>query len=88
MAEVREVAAGHGVKEHLASDRQLEDDLLGNVAADLWACKYGIGLVQDRVGRGLTYNAADRSNGVTPWFKAAPGGRLSSEPKIDEPVPE
>jgi hypothetical protein len=42
---------------HLASDRQLEDDLLGNVAAYLWACKYGIGLVEDRVERGLNYNA-------------------------------
>ncbi len=57
VAEVRKASADHGMKVHLASDRQLEDDLLGNVAAYLWACKYGIGLVEDRVGRGLNYNA-------------------------------
>ena len=57
VAEIRAAAKQHGMTVHLASDRQLEDDLLGNVAAYLWACKYGIGLVEDRVDRGLNYNA-------------------------------
>jgi hypothetical protein len=57
VTEVRAAAKQHGMTVHLASDRQLEDDLLGNVAAYLWASKYGIGLVEDRVNRGLNYNA-------------------------------
>lgn len=57
VTEIRAAASQHGMTVHLASDRQLEDDLLGNVAAYLWACKYGIGLVEDRVDRGLNYNA-------------------------------
>jgi hypothetical protein len=31
---------------HLASDRQLDDDLLGNVAAYMWACQFGIGILE------------------------------------------
>jgi hypothetical protein len=57
VAEIKATAMQHGMAVHLASDRQLEDDLLANVAAYLWACKYGIGLVENRVDRGLNYNA-------------------------------
>jgi hypothetical protein len=46
----------HGLTLHLASERQLDDDLLGNVAAHMWACQFGIGILEDRVGRGLNYN--------------------------------
>jgi hypothetical protein len=46
----------HGLTLHVASDRQLDDDLLGNVAAHMWACQYAIGILEDRVGRGLNYN--------------------------------
>ena len=30
--------------------------ILGNVGAHIWACRYGIGILEDRVGRGLNYN--------------------------------
>jgi hypothetical protein len=40
----------------LASDRSLDDDLLGNVAAHMWACQYGIGLFENRANRDLNYN--------------------------------
>jgi hypothetical protein len=53
---IREVLNQHGLELHLASDRQIVDDLLGNVAAHIWASKYGIGLLEDRVRRGLNYN--------------------------------
>jgi hypothetical protein len=46
----------HGLTLHLASDRSADDDLFGNVAAHMWACKYGIGLFEDRAGEGLNYN--------------------------------
>ncbi len=54
---IRDVLSAHGLALHLASDRQLDDDLLGNVAAHMWACQYGIGILENRVGRGLNYNA-------------------------------
>jgi hypothetical protein len=46
----------HGMTLHLASDRSLDDDLFGNVAAHMWACQYGLAICEDRVGRGLNYN--------------------------------
>ena len=46
----------HGLKLHLASDRIVEEDIFGNVAAYMWACQYGIGLFEDRVERSLNYN--------------------------------
>lgn len=52
----RAALADHGLVLHLASDRIVEDDLLGNVAAYMWACKYGVGLFEDRLGKGLNYN--------------------------------
>ena len=52
----REVCAGHGLQLHLASDRAMDDDLWMNVAAHMWASRYGIGFFEDRVGRGLNYN--------------------------------
>lgn len=48
--------ASHGLRLHLASDANIEDDLWSNVAAYLWACRYGLALFEDRVGRGLNYN--------------------------------
>jgi hypothetical protein len=41
----------HHLHLHLASDRALDDDLFANVAAHMWACKYGIGLFEDRGGK-------------------------------------
>ena len=53
---LRTALHSHGLTLHLATDRQLDDDLLGNVAAHMWACQFGIGVLEDRVGRGLNYN--------------------------------
>ena len=53
---VKEALHSHGLTLHLASDRQLDDDLLGNVAAHMWACQFGIGILENRIGRGLNYN--------------------------------
>jgi hypothetical protein len=53
---LRSALSDHGLILHLASERQLDDDLLSNVAAHMWACNYGIGILEDRVGRGLNYN--------------------------------
>ena len=33
---------------HTASDRQIEDDLWGNVGGYIWACRYGVGLFETR----------------------------------------
>jgi hypothetical protein len=48
----------HGLKFHLASDRQLHDDLWTNVAAHMWASRYGVGFFEDlaRPASGLNYN--------------------------------
>lgn len=53
---VKAALANHGLTLHMASDRQLDDDVLGNVAAHMWACQYGVGLLEDVVGRGLNQN--------------------------------
>lgn len=53
---VRDALAPHGLILHRADDRIVDEDLLGNVAAYMWACRYGIALAEDRVGRGLNYN--------------------------------
>lgn len=53
---VREALEPHGLVLHLASDRIVDEDLLGNVAAYMWACKFGIGLYEDRIGKGVNDN--------------------------------
>jgi len=53
---IRAVCGNHGLTLHLASDRIVDEELFGNVGAYMWACRYGIGLLEDRVGRGLNYN--------------------------------
>ncbi len=45
----RSTLAHHGLTLHLASDRSADDEL-GNIAAHMWACKYGIGLFETRFG--------------------------------------
>lgn len=52
----REVCAEHGYEFHLASDRQIVDDLWANVAAHMWGCHYGIAFFEERTPRGLNYN--------------------------------
>jgi hypothetical protein len=46
--QMRKVVSQHGLTLHLASDRQADDDLFGNVGAHMWACQYGIGILEDR----------------------------------------
>lgn len=52
----REVLAEHGLHMHLASDRQADDELFGNIAAHMWACKFGIGLFETRFGSDFNDN--------------------------------
>lgn len=61
---IRDVLGRYGLTVHLASDRLIEDDLLGNVGAYMWACQYGIGIIEDRVGRGINYNAVIELGGM------------------------
>lgn len=53
---IREACALHGLEFHMASDRMIVDDLWANVAAHMWACRYGIAFFEDRKGRGINYN--------------------------------
>lgn len=52
----RDVLDRHGLVLHLAFDQLILDDLFGNVAAHMWASKYGIGLLENRTEEGLNYN--------------------------------
>lgn len=52
----RDVCAVHGLDFHLASDRAMSDDLWSNVAAHMWASRYGMAFFEDRRQRGLNYN--------------------------------
>jgi hypothetical protein len=52
----REICAAHGLRFHLASDRQIVDDLWANVTAHIWACRNGIAFFEDRARRGINYN--------------------------------
>ena len=45
---VKAACEAHGLEFHLASDRAIVDDLWSNVAAHMWACKYGIAFFEDR----------------------------------------
>lgn len=54
----RTVCTAHGLEFHLASDRQLHDDLWTNVATHMWASRYGVGFFEDLAepASGLNYN--------------------------------
>jgi hypothetical protein len=56
LAVAREACERHGLELHLASDRAMSDDLWSNVAAHMWASKYGIAFFEDRADKGLNYN--------------------------------
>jgi hypothetical protein len=51
-----EVCERHGLVFHLASDRNIVDDLWPNVAAHMWGCRYGVAFFEARTERGLNYN--------------------------------
>ncbi len=48
IATARTALEAHGLTLHLAADRQIEDDLLSNIAGYMWACKYGVALFENR----------------------------------------
>lgn len=52
----REICQAHGLEFHLASDRAISDDLWANVAAHMWASRYGVAFFEDRRGRRVNYN--------------------------------
>lgn len=52
----REACRLHGLEFHLASDRAIDDDLWANVAAHMWACRYGLAFFEDRMKARLNYN--------------------------------
>jgi len=54
----------HGLELHMASDRQADDELLGNVLAHMWACQYGIVVVENRTGDGLNSNVTIELGGM------------------------
>jgi hypothetical protein len=56
LAVVREVCKQHGLEFHLASDRQIVDDVWPNVMAHMWGSRYGVGFFEDSVNRGMNYN--------------------------------
>jgi hypothetical protein len=60
----RAVCKAHGLEFHLASDRMIVDDLWANVAAHMWACRYGIAFFDDRRGRGINYNLTIEVGGM------------------------
>jgi len=60
----REVCAAHGLEFHLASDRQIVDDLWGNVTAHMWASRYGVAIFENRADRGLNYNLTIEVGGM------------------------
>lgn len=54
----------HGLSFHLASDRAMSDDLWTNVAAHMWASRYGIAIFEDRRSRGINYNLTIEVGGM------------------------
>jgi len=52
----RTVLSQHGLELHLASDRAMSDDLWVNVAAHMWASRYGVAFFEDTAGSGINYN--------------------------------
>jgi hypothetical protein len=64
LAVARAACRDHGLEFHLASDRAMVDDLWANVTAHMWGSRYGIGVFEDRRGRGLNYNLVTEIGGM------------------------
>jgi hypothetical protein len=60
----RTVLDDFGLTLHLASDRTADDELFGNIAAHMWACRYGIGLFETRFGTELNDNVQIEVGGM------------------------
>jgi hypothetical protein len=56
LEQAAKVCERHGLVFHLASDRSIVDDLWANVAAHIWACRFGIAFFEARGKSGLNYN--------------------------------
>lgn len=61
---VEDACKGHGLDFHLASYRQLHDDLWPNVAGYMWASRYGVALFEDLRGKGINYNLTIEVGGM------------------------
>lgn len=64
LREIRTALSEHSLTMHLASDQQMVDTLSGNVLCHMWASQYGVGLLEDRAGRGLNYNVVAEIAGM------------------------
>jgi hypothetical protein len=62
----RKVCELHGLEFHLASDRAMDDDLWTNIAAHMWASRYGIAFFEDLAvpKRGVNYNLTIEVGGM------------------------
>lgn len=62
----RVVCELHGLEFHLASDRAMDDDLWANVAAHMWASRYGVAFFEDLATpkRGVNYNLTIEVGGM------------------------
>lgn len=62
----RSVCELHGLEFHLASDRAMDDDLWTNIAAHMWASRYGIAFFEDLATpkRGVNYNLTVEVGGM------------------------
>jgi hypothetical protein len=62
----RKVCELHGLEFHLASDRAMDDDLWANIAAHMWASRYGIAFFEDLAipKRGVNYNLTIEVGGM------------------------
>lgn len=56
---LREELDGHGLTLHTADDQQIVDDLWSNVGAHMWACRYGVGILETRTPRTHAEDRAD-----------------------------
>lgn len=78
----RSVCAAHGLEFHLASDRAMSDDLWSNVAAHMWASRYGIAFFEDRRKRGLNYNLTIEVGGMLVMGRRCALLKDSTAPKL------
>lgn len=52
----RSILEDYALDFHLAADRNVSDEIWSNVAAWMWACRYGIAFIEDRGKQGLNQN--------------------------------
>lgn len=64
LATAADVLSGYGMNLVLASDRQMVDDVWGNVSGHMWASNYGLAIFEDRRGRGMNYNLVIEVGGM------------------------